>query len=163
MRKPRPQTLVWLASSALASIATEHSRYSAVETGGLLVGYWANGAEVVITDATGGGPLARHGPKAYVPDAAHDAAETARLYAASGRLHTYLGDWHSHPAASVRLSRRDRQTLGDIARHENARAPRPLMAVVAGTDEALAVAVWVLRARRARHIADVCHVQVFAA
>ena len=80
MRKPRPQTLVWLASSALASIATEHSRYSAVETGGLLVGYWANGAEVVITDATGGGPLARHGPKAYVPDAAHDAAETARLY-----------------------------------------------------------------------------------
>ncbi|MBW3628883.1 MAG: Mov34/MPN/PAD-1 family protein [Gemmatimonadetes bacterium] len=56
----------------------------------------------------------------------------ARIYAASGRVDTYLGDWHTHPGAGAYLSSTDLSTLHRIADCRTARAPTPLMIVLAG-------------------------------
>lgn len=161
MRKPRADTVAWFTRSALRSITNEHARHQRLETGGVLFGYWSGSDEVVVTDATGAGPRARHAAAAYEPDTAHDATEIARLYEASGRLHTYLGDWHSHPSGDVHLSRRDRRTLRDIARYDEARAPTPLMAVLGKADDTLAIGVWVTRQRRVRLALRSCRIRVF--
>ncbi len=124
-------------------MVVDHERHDPAETGGIVMGYWVSDHEVVITAATSAGPRAQHRENGYDPDVEHDAAEIARIYAVSGRLHTYLGDWHSHPGSRPGLSRRDRRTLRAIASDAGARAPTPLMVIVASTDSALVAAVWV--------------------
>lgn len=127
---------------ALRLMVRDHGRRAPAETGGVVMGYRVSVGEIVITAATSAGPRARHRVDGYDPDVEHDQAEIARLYAASGRLHTYLGDWHTHPDSSVGLSRRDRRTLRAIARDPGARAPSPLMLIVASTPSDLVAAVW---------------------
>ncbi len=96
------------------------------------MGYWAGDAEVVVTESISGGPKAIHGPEFFEPDWEFQQAQIDRYYALSGRRHTYLGDWHSHPDGLLRLSRRDRRTLRLIANHEEARTPNALMLLLAG-------------------------------
>lgn len=119
-----------------------------LESGGILMGYWLRPGEVVITTATRPGREAQHYRSRYEPDAQHDAEAIARSYAASGRLHTYLGDWHSHPDAAPRPSRLDRATMAVIARHADARAAVPVMLIVRPS-EATSMSVWT-RTHRAR-------------
>ena len=103
------------------------------ETGGVLLGYWLQaGVEVVITAMVGPGPRARHRRTTFCPDYDFQEHEIARHYAESGRRTEYLGDWHSHPKGGVGLSRKDRRTLAAIATYAEARAPTPLMAILAG-------------------------------
>jgi integrative and conjugative element protein (TIGR02256 family) len=122
---------LWILSDALARIVEEANRQAPLETGGLLLGYERD-SEIVVTEVIGPGPAAGHGATTFIPDHEHQETELARLYEASGRRHTYLGDWHSHPGGSATLSRTDRRTLRRIARSPQARAPRPLMVVVHG-------------------------------
>lgn len=63
------------------------------------------------------------------------------------RLHTYLGDWHTHPGGVAVPSRTDRTTLTRIANHAAARAPRALMLIAADANEVWRVAVWEARAK----------------
>lgn len=105
------------------------------ETGGVLIGYWLEGSEgVVITEAVGPGPCAKHGKTTFVPDPSYHESEIARLYEQSGRVNTYLGDWHSHPNSITRMSPTDRRTLLKIAKHKDARVPTPLMAIIGASD-----------------------------
>ncbi len=115
-----------------------------LETGGVLMGYWADD-EVVITDATGPGPRAAHHRSMFTPDADFHKDEIARLYRASGRHHTYLGDWHSHPGGGVTLSRLDERTLRTIATAAAARTPNPIMVVIAGNRKKWTPATWEAR------------------
>ncbi len=125
--------IAWVSERNLAEMVCEAERVSPDETGGALIGYWAEPyREAVITDVTGPGPNALHFPYNFLPDDEYQEAEIARLYHASGRLHTYLGDWHTHPRSSSDLSRLDRRTLRKVATHPEARAPVPLMAVLGG-------------------------------
>ena len=116
------------------------------ETGGVLLGYWVHepatpatgapvaavtGPEVVITSFLGPGPLAIHGLDSFVPNHAFQDREIAKIYEKSSRQVTYLGDWHSHPKGTAALSWKDRRTLRRIACSNGARAPIPLMLVVA--------------------------------
>jgi integrative and conjugative element protein (TIGR02256 family) len=97
------------------------------------MGYWAAPLrEVVITEVIGAGPRALHQRYAFSPDADYQEKEIASVYHGSGRVHTYLGDWHSHPHATARLSARDRQTMYRIGRHAEARTECPLIAILAG-------------------------------
>jgi len=123
-------------------MALDHGREAPAETGGIVMGYWVSEKEVVITAATSAGPRAGHCEDRYDPDVEHDQAEIARIYAETGRLHTYLGDWHTHPDSGPGLSRRDRRTLRAIASDPGARAPTPLMVIVASTPIDLVAAVW---------------------
>lgn len=126
---------LWLAQPVLDVLLAEAERRSPLETGGLLLGY-AVDSDVVATHATLPGPLATHEARRYVPDAEHDAAETARVYIETSRGVDYLGDWHTHPTAAPYLSRKDRQTLRRIAQCPGARAPSPVMLIIGKTDDA---------------------------
>lgn len=142
--------VAWFVATAWHQVIAETHARAPLETGGVLLGYWVHrrderydapapswhsGAEVVITHALGPGPKAIHQRDAFSPDHEFHAHEVARIYAESGRMLTYLGDWHSHPTGTARLSRRDRTTLARIARSPDARAPHPLMLVIVADDE----------------------------
>lgn len=121
----------WVAESALAAMAVEAQRISPRETGGVLLGYWAQPhTEVVVTAVIGPGPQAIHDPTRFVPDHDYQEAEIARRYAEALERNAYLGDWHSHPSGRSGLSRQDRATLLGICTHAAARAPVPLMAIL---------------------------------
>jgi integrative and conjugative element protein (TIGR02256 family) len=131
--KPRGEEfrVAWVSDGALRAMRQEAERHRPLETGGVLVGYRVKQA-VVITDAAGAGAHAKHGQLTYSPDDVHDAAIIRQFYERSGRVLTYLGDWHTHPGGSIELSALDVQALGRIASHAEARASRALMAVLAG-------------------------------
>ena len=137
---------VWILPTALDDIVAEAIRMAPDETGGLLMGYGDAENGFVVTATVGPGPDAVHAPYRFVPDHAYQEREVARHYRASGRTETYLGDWHSHPTAGAYLSPRDRKTLRSIARDPDARAPTPLMMVVAGKPEGLGL--WYLAPHR---------------
>lgn len=131
--------VVWLPRAILYALQEEADRTAPNETGGLLLGYWARppgradlGGEAVVTAVVGPGPAAVHSGLSFVPDYDYQERELARLYAESERRWAYLGDWHSHPDGPGVLSDRDVATLSRIARDPEARAPYPLMAILAG-------------------------------
>lgn len=113
------------------------------ETGGILMGYWSSEGAVVVTHAIGPGPDARHSRHAFYPDVKFHDSETERIYRESGRISTYLGDWHTHPHGANNMSQRDRKTLLNIACAPEARAAKPLMAILSiRRDCALAIWHW---------------------
>jgi integrative and conjugative element protein (TIGR02256 family) len=123
----------WVSKTVYDQMITEADRVFPNETGGVLVGYWVVPfQELVVTAVIGPGPRALHEKDRFIPESEYQAAQLARYYQDSGRLHTYLGDWHTHPQSSSCLSRLDRKTLKVIARHPEARAPVPIMGIVAG-------------------------------
>src|SRR5687767_7280145 len=125
------KTTVWIPLDVLDKLFAEAEAWAPAETGGILVGYWADSSVAVITDGVDAGPAAVREPTRFSPDAAYQRDRLAEIYLASGRHHVYLGDWHSHPAGGGTLSRRDRRTMRTIARSRRARCPRPLMLVLA--------------------------------
>lgn len=125
------------------AIAAEAERATPDETGGVLIGYWAKPyTEVVVTAMVGPGPEAVHGRGHFLPDHAYQEKEIARYYTESGRLHTYLGDWHSHMSPYSGLSRRDRRTAWRIGTHAEARVPVPVMGVASGPDDGWHLTFW---------------------
>jgi integrative and conjugative element protein (TIGR02256 family) len=120
----------WIAVQLAAQIAEEANSYELEETGGMLLGYWSGPGSVVITGTIGPGPEARRGRTWFLPDQRWQVAELADVYEASGRVTTYLGDWHTHPGGAPIPSRRDRRTLRAVRRSPAARAPQPLMLII---------------------------------
>lgn len=109
-----------------------------LETGGILLGKPTPNGHIV-TDLVGPGPDGRHERYGFVPDSEWQAEQVARLWATDPALH-YLGDWHTHPDGSTRLSSLDRATARDIAAYEEARQPSPFMLVLAlGGDQSVKV------------------------
>ena len=141
---------VWIPRNLLERVIAEADRHYPQETGGVLLGYWdAGGREAVITNLIGPGPEAVHKRHGFIPDYAYQEARIAEHYEASGRLHTYLGDWHTHPdTAQAGLSWRDRQTLRRIASAPDARSPVPLMGVLSGRPENWMATIWKAGLRR---------------
>ncbi len=103
------------------------------ETGGALIGFDA-GNGLVVTALIGPGPQALHEPHAFTPDYEYQDEDIERIYVRSGRCHTYLGDWHSHPGGISALSTKDKRALRVIASHRPARAPAPVMGILANGD-----------------------------
>ncbi|WP_425305661.1 Mov34/MPN/PAD-1 family protein [Desulfocurvibacter africanus] len=137
--------IAWLPRKLLGDMRALAQELSPKETGGVLMGYRSQG-QIVITEVVGPGPGAEHFPSRFVPDHEWQETEVARIYKASGRMHTYLGDWHSHPFGGCRPSRRDIYTLWKISREEEARAPWPIMTILSG--EEWEADVWLLGTRR---------------
>ena len=100
------------------------------ETGGCLMGYYAVGGGIVITKIIGPGPNAKHEPYNFEGDSDWQCNEVGRIYDESGRTTTYLGDWHTHPKSSPRLSDLDIECLDKIANNPDARCPEPVMLVL---------------------------------
>jgi integrative and conjugative element protein (TIGR02256 family) len=137
----REVTPVWLRRTAYAAMTIEADDKAPNETGGVLIGYERESA-IVIVECVGPGPKAIHEPNRFVPDYDFQEREIARIYEQSGRIHTYLGDWHTHPAGSLRLSAVDCSTLRRIARHRAARLRTPLMIIAGPPDWRLSAWCW---------------------
>lgn len=107
------------------------------------MGYWSSERNAIITHVIGPGPHARHSKYTFHPDTEFHDKEIERIYHETGRISIYLGDWHTHPHGGNSTSQRDRRTLTNIARAPEARAPRPLMAIMSiRRDCALAIWLW---------------------
>jgi integrative and conjugative element protein (TIGR02256 family) len=135
------RSVLVLGPTLRAEVTHEANRAFPNETGGVLMGYWWHasledplGGCVVVAAVIGPGPLAIHKPRSFSPDHEYQEREVGRVYQASGRMSTYLGDWHTHPNGTGLLSRRDERTAIRIASAPRARAPRPVMLVLAGGD-----------------------------
>lgn len=111
------------------------------ETGGLLLGYWAQEGEAVVTGVVGPGSGASHWLYGFAPDAGYQERELAEAYRASAGQVTYLGDWHTHPGSIAEPSRKDRGTIRRIAAEPEARCPHPLM-IILGQRERWQFAAW---------------------
>jgi integrative and conjugative element protein (TIGR02256 family) len=140
----KPLKRCWLSLSLFAEMCREASLANPRETGGVLLGYWS-GTQAVICSLVSAGPKSQKRNDNFVPDHDFQERQIATLYKASGRLHTYLGDWHSHPDGLPLPSGLDRRTLKKIARYGPARAPMPLMLIVAGRPGDWQVAAWIYR------------------
>lgn len=123
----QPETTAWISNEVLDLMKAEGDAFAPTEAGGVLMGYWYDESEVVVTDFIDGGPDAEHLTSGFTPDATYQNRRIAEMYEESGRLHTYLGDWHTHPAGGASLSCIDRETARKIARSRDARCHRPLM------------------------------------
>lgn len=129
---------IWIPSVVLADLARSADTFAPLETGGVLLGYWVHApsgttceAEAVVTAQIGPGPRAVHRERSFSPDHVYQEEEIARLYHESGRRWNYIGDWHTHPSGPGSLSGRDKATLRRIATTPAARAPFPVMIVLA--------------------------------
>jgi integrative and conjugative element protein (TIGR02256 family) len=136
--------IVWISNILVERLFAEADRVFPLETGGVLMGYVA-GEETVISEIIGPGPNAVHRVYSFAPDYSHHEIEVARLYQASCRKWTYLGDWHSHPRQKTPdLSIKDVQTLRHIARSKKARMAFPLMMISSGQPNGWKLNVWQL-------------------
>lgn len=118
----------------LDDMLAEGRRTLPLETGGVLMGYAAD-ARITVTAVIGPGPRAVHRRHSFEPDAEWQQARVAELYERSGRTDSYLGDWHTHPNGTTRLSFRDWLAALRIASYRDARCLNPLMVVLALRDE----------------------------
>ena len=149
---PKPFGLVWISAAVYYELLTEAERKYPDETGGILVGYWVHHwTEAVITSVIGPGPFAIHSSTDFTPDNDYQSRELEKLYFESGRLHSYIGDWHTHPLGDATLSVTDRKTLRRIAEYPEARASIPLMIVIGGNSQ-WAMRIWRYRPSRIRQL-----------
>jgi len=125
-------TVAWISSEVLVAMQREADRCHPMETGGVLVGYVADNCDVVIRYAIGPGPLADHRHFRFTPDHAFQCHELDGRYAETNGVDVYLGDWHTHPNGSPRLSWLDRRTLAAIAKNAGTGIGNPLMLIGAG-------------------------------
>ncbi|MER8522885.1 Mov34/MPN/PAD-1 family protein [Mesorhizobium sp. M1076] len=118
------------------------------ETGGTFMGYWAESNVAVVTAMIPAGPRASHERSSFLPDQRWQQAEIAKHYERSGRLDTYLGDWHTHPdAVSNRLSWTDRVCLKTIIKTPTARNQRPVMMLMCGKPGEWSLHSWFCQVR----------------
>lgn len=130
----------WMPKELLAEMAAEASKWSPLETGGVLMGYLSASNDVVVTAIVHAGPNAKRTRTTFRPDPKFQDDGIAGRYEASGRQDRYLGDWHTHPGGSARMSWRDHRTLQDIAEYGPARITNPLMVIL--HDDDWRIAAW---------------------
>lgn len=125
-----------IADAALASMNRLCASSAHLETGGILLGYYADdGAVAVVEEATGppsdsgrGGSWFRRGFAGLREELARRWKEPKRTF--------YIGEWHFHPAATIVPSPQDFAQMKDIAASGRYQCREPLL-VIAGA-EALA-------------------------
>lgn len=121
---------VWISQAVHDLILESGQEKFPLETGGVLMGYLdSTRTELVISDASTAGSNALHYKHAYIPDYEYDNAYVEETYAASGRVHTYLGDWHTHPKGSCKMSFRDKLTLNRIGKDKDNLIDVPVMLI----------------------------------
>ncbi|MER9794161.1 Mov34/MPN/PAD-1 family protein [Mesorhizobium sp. M0213] len=142
------QPIVWLPQAIVQDMQTDADLWYDRETGGTFMGYWAENHAAVVTAMIPAGPQASHEGRSFVPDQSWQQAEIAKHYERSGRLDTYLGDWHTHPdAVSNRLSWTDRACLKTIIRTPAARNQKPLMVIMCGKPNEWFLHPWLCQLR----------------
>jgi integrative and conjugative element protein (TIGR02256 family) len=123
---------IWISDAAFYELIVEADRTYPLETGGVLVGYFADNGEPVIGAVVGPGPDAVHRPTRFLPDHSWQCGQLDELFARSSGALAYIGDWHTHPNGSPQMSWLDKRTLRRIAKHTPALIQKPLMLIGGG-------------------------------
>src|SRR3546814_378391 len=124
--------ILWISNVALGAMVAEADRKFPLETGGILVGYFAENGDPVVCAAIGPGPHAIHWRKRFTPDHAWQCTQLDEIYEQSSGSNTYLGDWHTHPNGVPQMSWLDRRTLNSIAKHPQTGITNPVMLIGGG-------------------------------
>lgn len=137
--------VVWIPRAVLEQCALDAEAFYPRETGGAFMGYWCSDrTQAVITTLIPAGPGARHRLTTFEPDQKWQLGKIKQHYIASGRRQEYLGDWHTHPDATLgELSATDRAVLARIIDTPKARAPRPISMVFYGRRSSWKPTTWV--------------------
>lgn len=145
-------TLLWISPQIVSELEAEARNRYPLETGGVLLGFIdaSDAHSVKVTSWIGPGPKAVHRRRRFEPDSNWQTDRIASAYGDSGRITTYLGDWHSHPGGSARPSRLDSKTARAISRSRPARVPHPLMVIMWDESEQWRVNAYRLHWRRLR-------------
>jgi integrative and conjugative element protein (TIGR02256 family) len=135
---------LYISSHHLIEMLREFQHMAPKETGGIIMGYKLR--EIFyVTDIVGPGRKAIHDHSSFTPDNHFHQTEMARIYIESGRIHTYLGDWHTHPGQKAYLSERDKKTLHNISSFRPSRLQEPIM-IILGSNP-FEIKVWMYRPR----------------
>lgn len=121
---------LWLERSAHQVIRSEAPKRRFLETGGALFGYEGDGG-VVVMQAFGPGPRAKHRPRSFVPHRETTAALIDRVWDESAGRYRFLGSWHTHPHARAVPSATDTRTAVDMAQQDDLRLSEPLLIIQA--------------------------------
>lgn len=100
-----------------------------IETGGVLAGVVQVNGDIVITAASGPGPLAVHERTLFRRDVTFCQSFLDSQYRTSGQKIVYVGEWHSHPDASNQPSQIDINTLSEISTQSNYLTVQPVMII----------------------------------
>jgi integrative and conjugative element protein (TIGR02256 family) len=126
---------LFLPNGLLEELEAEAQNWAPRETGGMLLGYHIdNGGathELVVIDTVDAGPRARRRRWWFAPDGPWQQEQLERVYRSSGRVGSYLGDWHSHPRGRPRPSMLDRRTYARVAAEPETGTARPLVLILA--------------------------------
>lgn len=125
-RTVREMQKLWLDIEARRVIETEATKRRLRETGGPLFGYEADQGGIVVIRAFAPGPNARHHRFRYLPDRRDTQSRIDQVFKESKGVHSYLGEWHSHPLGAACPSATDLATLKGIAAERAVGLPRPL-------------------------------------
>jgi len=107
-------------------------RASCVETGGILVGYYAKSHDCAIVTACSSAPKDSHCGRRYFQRGVHGLQHWLNTLWNRGRRRYYLGEWHYHPHGSSDLSSIDVAQMKRDAEDDSYCCPELLMLIVAG-------------------------------
>lgn len=126
---------MWISESAYHCLLEEADRGYPLETGGVLLGYFAESGAPVALAVVGPGPNASHSRTRFLPDHAWQCEQIDHVYEESRGEWVYVGDWHTHPEGLPHMSWLDQRTLRAIAKHPEVQSPRPVMLIAGGRPE----------------------------
>jgi integrative and conjugative element protein (TIGR02256 family) len=102
------------------------------ETGGVLVGYYADDGECAyVTEVGRPPPDSESGPTWFRRGIGGLREWFEELWRARRRAY-YLGEWHYHPSASPDASGEDRAQMMRISKDRKVRCPEPILLIVGG-------------------------------
>jgi len=87
---------------------------------------------VVVTHVIGPGPAAVHKRTAFLADREFHDQALASLWQKSQGMIRYIGDWHTHPGGSPRLSHLDKAFMRHALKSKDAFLRSSLVAIVYG-------------------------------
>ena len=121
MRSEHPAVRVEIAGAVLESVFEECDRYDSEETGGRVIGHFAEEGDSVVILARGviePGPNARRSRTSFFQDGDHQTEVFRRIEAEDPSIE-HLGNWHTHHVNGYpTLSGGDRATYRRIVDHE---------------------------------------------
>jgi integrative and conjugative element protein (TIGR02256 family) len=119
---------LFIHSEVLKTIQKEIKACPLKETGGILIGYKAD-CEIVVTNATGPGPNAKHSFFNFSRDIDYCNSSLEQYFYESNGILTYIGEWHTHPYGRPIPSRQDDKELFSIGRTDTYQNNAPLLVI----------------------------------
>jgi integrative and conjugative element protein (TIGR02256 family) len=128
-----PRGRLFLPQALHTEMEAEGRRWTPKETGGMLLGYRSREvaeADIVVCCLVSAGPEAKRMPNRFEPDGVWQQERLEKVYEESGRTHTYIGDWHTHPRGGIRPSKTDRDTFARVAAHTETGTRHPVVLII---------------------------------